>query len=214
MRQTLDARERAGSKTAVGIDRDHPLLLASASPRRRELLLRVGVPCLVARVHVDETPRAGEAPERYLERIVDEKLAMAPAGDHPAALVADTEVVHAGRILGKPADERDARAMIAALAGGAHQVMTRFAWRAASAETHAETVSTRVWFRSLDAAQIERYAATGEGLDKAGAYAIQGIGAMLVTRIEGSYTNVVGLPVAEVVASLQGAGLLGPCPIC
>ena len=133
-------------------------------------------------------------------------------------LVADTIVLIDDRILGKPLDLREAERMLSELSARSHEVRTRFAIGRANVERggadllHEETVSTRVWFRSLDASEIARYAATGEGLDKAGAYAIQGIGSFAVTRIDGSYSNVVGLPVCEVVVALKRLGLLGPFP--
>lgn len=215
MRQMRGRRPCIGEKGIVVIDGRHPLLLASASPRRRELLERAGVPVVVATLAIDEAVLEKEAPERYLERVVDDKLeaGWAQIGGSPVVLVADTIVVCADRILGKPRDEEEARCTIAELAGRDHRVMTRFAWRAIAGQRDAQTVETRVWFRALDEAQIARYVAAGEGRDKAGAYAIQGIGAMLVARIDGSYTNVVGLPLAEVIGSLQRAHLLGPCPI-
>lgn len=171
------------------------------------------MPLIVGSVKVDETLHAHETPERYLERVVADKLAegLVIASECAAVLVADTVVVGPGpELLGKPRDRREAVAMIGALAGREHDVMTRFAWRATDGQEHVETVTTRVWFRPLAAAEIERYVSTDEGRDKAGAYAIQGIGATLVSRIEGSYTNVVGLPLAEVIASLAHAKLYSP----
>jgi septum formation protein len=200
----------------VAIDRKFPLLLASASPRRRELLASAGVPLEVCAVDVDEAVKPGESADAYLQRIVSDKLAAAcgkpQAANCAAVLVADTSVVDGTTIMGKPADDDDARRMLSALAGREHRVMTRFAIEGDGLE-HAQTVTTKVWFRQLSAADIDRYVATGECRDKAGAYAIQGIGAMLVSRIDGSYTNVVGLPLAEVVVTLQRADLLGPVPL-
>jgi len=203
-----------GEKGVVVIDGRHPLLLASASPRRRELLERAGIPVRVVVPTIDEDVRANEPPERYLERVVDDKLEAGWAGiaGSPVVLVADTIVVCADRILGKPRDDADAHAMIAELSGRDHRVMTRYAWRAITGQSDAETIETRVWFRALDELLIARYVASGEGRDKAGAYAIQGIGGQLVARIDGSYSNVVGLPVDEVISSLQRAQLLA-CPI-
>jgi septum formation protein len=202
------------------IDAAHPLLLGSASPRRREILATLGLPLVVAPAVVDEAARPGERALEYLERIVDAKLEA--VAERPEALVAgallvaDTTVIVDGTILGKPEGEVEARAMVRALAGRAHEVSTRFAL--ASPEhpaiaVHAETVTTRVVFRDLDDAAIAAYAATGEGLDKAGAYAIQGLGAFAVARIEGSYSNVVGLPACEVIAALQKTGLLARFPL-
>lgn len=205
------------------LDERTPLLLGSASPRRREILAALGLPVVVLPAPVDEAVRAGEHAGAYLARVVRDKLAAVTARARSegvvarAALVADTSVVVDGDVLGKPADVDEAAAMIARLAGRAHEVTTRFALGdlAApdpSAPVHEESVTTRVVFRALDPDEIRRYAATGEGLDKAGAYAIQGIGSFAVARIEGSYGAVVGLPACEVVAALRRAGLLGPFP--
>jgi septum formation protein len=177
------------------------------------LLASAGVCLEVCAVDVDEAVAAGESADAYLERIVAAKLVAArPHLEHRCAvLVADTAVVDGATIMGKPSDDAEARRMLSALANREHAVMTRFAIEADGVE-HAQTVTTRVWFRALSHADIASYVASGECHDKAGAYGIQGIGAMLVTRIDGSYTNVVGLPLAEVVQTLQGAGLLGPLP--
>jgi septum formation protein len=166
---------------------------------------------------VDERVLPDELPSDYLTRIVEAKLsAAAPHGEGAGALlVADTSVILGRAALGKPRDEADARAMLRSLSGRDHEVWTRFAIARPDAPAHAahaETVTTRVTFRALDDEEIAAYAATGEGLDKAGAYAIQGIGAFAVARIEGSYSNVVGLPACEVIAALRGARLLGPFP--
>lgn len=198
------------------------LLLGSGSPRRREILTSLRIPFSVHVAGADESTRAGEGPAPYLERVVLAKLAavaevFAPASgaseevtSAKAVLVADTSVIDEGTILGKPADVAEAEAMIARLAGRTHEVWTRFALGAPSrdgAVLHAETVVTRVTFRALTAAQIRAYAESGEGTDKAGAYAVQGLGAGIVSRIEGSYTNVVGLPACEVLVALEGLGL-------
>jgi septum formation protein len=197
-----------------------PLLLGSASPRRREILATLGLPLLVAAAAVDETPLPAEPPLAYLLRIAADKLAavarLPEAARAGALLVADTTVILDDRPLGKPADESEARAMLRALSGRAHHVSTCFAISAPDAPAlavHRETVTSRVVFRALDDDEIAAYAATGEGLDKAGAYAIQGIGAFAVARVEGSYSNVVGLPACEVVAALRSTGLLARFPL-
>lgn len=204
------------------IDAAHPLLLGSASPRRREILTTLGLPVRVLPASVDEAVLPGEGALVYLARIAAAKLAAvaalaSSAGERMGAiLVADTTVIVDGRILGKPADFAEARAMLRDLSGRAHEVSTRFALSGASdpaRAVHAETVTSKVVFRALDEAEIEGYAATGEGLDKAGAYAVQGIGAFAVARVEGSYSNVVGLPACEVVAALRATGLLARFPI-
>jgi septum formation protein len=202
------------------IDDAHPLLLGSASPRRREILATLGIPVRFAAADVDETPLTRETPLAYLERVTSAKLAAVarlPAAEGAGALlVADTTVILDDRILGKPADEADARAMLRALAGRAHRVSTCFALAGppgGEPAEHTETVTSRVVFRDLDDEEIALYAATGEGRDKAGAYAIQGIGAFAVARVEGSYSNVVGLPACEVIAALRATGLLPRFPI-
>lgn len=202
------------------IDDRRPLLLGSASPRRREILTTLGLPLQVLPAVVDEAALPGEGALAYLDRIAASKLAAVAAQPEArqagAILVADTTVIVEGQILGKPADAAEARTMLRALAGRAHQVSTRFAIAGPEAPAralHAETVSSTVFFRALSEEEIEGYAATGEGLDKAGGYAIQGIGSFAVARIEGSYANVVGLPACEVVVALRAAGLLATFPL-
>ncbi|APR86856.1 Septum formation protein Maf [Minicystis rosea] len=197
-----------------------PLLLGSGSPRRREILSTLGLPLVVASASIDETPRAEEAPLDYLGRVTLDKLSavarLPEAARAGAVLVADTTVILDERPLGKPADEAEARAMLRALSGRAHHVSTCFAIAGAddpARPRHTETVTSRVVFRALDEDEIAAYAATGEGLDKAGAYAIQGIGAFAVARVEGSYSNVVGLPACEVIAALRSTGLLARFPL-
>ncbi len=194
---------------------DSPLLLGSASPRRREILTNLRIPFVVRAAEADESTREGEEPDAYLARVVSAKLeaVRAAAADVRAGaiLVADTSVIEGGAILGKPASTDEAEAMIARLAGKTHEVHTRFAIGgvgAGGATLHAETVVTRVTFRPLTPARIRAYAESGEGTDKAGAYAVQGLGAALVSRIEGSYSNVVGLPACEVVVALERLGLV------
>lgn len=182
-----------------------PIVLASASPRRRELLSLLGLGFDVAPADVDETWRNGEPPAEHAERLAREK---AEAVRRPGAVTvaADTIVVVDGAILGKPADAAEARAMLARLAGRGHVVHTAIAV-AYGARLASGVVSTRVWFRPLDAATIAAYVATGEPLDKAGAYGIQGYGAVLVDRIEGDYFTVMGLGLARLVDLLGEVGL-------
>jgi septum formation protein len=170
---------------------------------------------VVVTAEADEGVEGGEGAGAYLERVALAKLEgvrarVAREGlAQDLLLVADTSVLVDGEILGKPASDAEARAMIARLAGRAHEVWTRFvlAGTTAGAPLHAETVATRVTFRALDEDEIAAYAASGEGRDKAGAYAVQGLGAAFVSRIEGSYSNVVGLPACEVVVALRRLGL-------
>lgn len=184
------------------------LVLGSGSPRRREYVTSLGLDFVVRPADVDESVRAGEAALAYLERICDAKLRAVMGASSPAALVlvADTSVVVDGDVLGKPADAAENAAMITRLAGRAHDVSTRFALGRGGSTLHAETVTTRVTFRDLGPAHVARYVASAEGLDKAGGYAVQGFGAWLVARIEGSYSNVVGLPMCELVRALEGVG--------
>lgn len=177
----------------------------------------LGVPLVVRAVSTDERVQAHEAPDAYLKRIVAAKLAAARSvttGKEAAVLVADTVVLLDGLILGKPIDDTDAMRMVSALAGRTHEVWTRFATMATdgSAAVHRETVRTQVTFRPLDEREVRGYVATGEGRDKAGAYAIQGIGSFAVSEIRGSYSNVVGLPACEVVRALTELGLLSDFP--
>ncbi len=179
------------------------LVLASASPRRRELLARLGLEFEVRPVAVDETPGQDESPERLALRLARAK-ALAGAGGRSGERVlgADTVVARDARILGKPADADEARHMLATLSGVEHLVVTGLALAVGDGVREVCSV-TRVWFRPLTPGEIERYAAGREPLDAAGGYAIQGGAAGFVARVVGSYTNVVGLPLAEVVQLLQ-----------
>lgn len=194
-----------------------PLLLGSASPRRRALLEGLGIPHRVRAPEVPEDAEPGELPEPYLVRVVKAKLAraceLAPA-ESACVLVADTTVVLGERILGKPSGPPEALELLRQLAGRTHRVLTRYAvgGRGAAEARFARTVETLVSLRAASVDELERYAASGEGLDKAGAYAAQGLGAFLVERVEGSYTNVVGLPLCELVVDLRTAGLLASFP--
>jgi septum formation protein len=203
----------------VSISPETPLVLGSASPRRREILTGLGLPISVVPADVEESIAPGETPQHYIERVVADKLRAAAgrARDVPCAglLVADTIVVEGGEILGKPADTREAEVLLGRLAGRTHVVFTRYAIAGAVALDRAialRTIETRVSMRAASRDELARYAATGEGMDKAGAYAAQGIGAFLIERIDGSYTNVVGLPACEVVLDLLSTGLISRFP--
>ncbi len=170
------------------------LVLASASPRRRELLAALGLTPPVRPVDVDETPIDGEAAVDCVLRLARAK-AEASARPGELVLAADTLVVLDGAILGKPKDPREARAMLGRLSGRDHLVQTGVAVRDGDTAAVAAAVeTTRVTIAPITAEQIADYVATGEPLDKAGAYAIQGLGAVFVERIDGNYSNVVGLP--------------------
>lgn len=189
------------------------IVLASASPRRREILTTLGVAFAVDASGAAEEPRAGEGAEALARRLAAEK-ALEVGARHPAAFVlgADTVVVLDGDVLGKPVDEEDARRMVSRLGGRWHQVITGVALVRLGAVLEDLAVCTRVRFVAASPERIARYAATGEGLDKAGGYAVQGIAAGFCDRIEGSYSNVVGLPAAETVALLERHGALGSWP--
>jgi septum formation protein len=179
------------------------LILASSSPRRADLLASAGFAFDVDPAEVDERLEEGEAPAAYVERVARMKAA-AGARRHPDRLVigADTAVVLDDTVLGKPVDEEDARAMLRRLSGRAHDVLTGVAV-ASDGELVSRVERTTVWFRDLSDEEIEWYAASREPMDKAGAYAIQGLAARFIPRIAGSYSNVVGLPVS-LVAELVG----------
>lgn len=187
------------------------LVLGSASPRRRELLARFGLDCAVFAPEVDETPRLDERPEAYLERVVAAKLDAVSAQfveDPVALLVADTTVVAEGTILGKPTDPREARETLERLVGRTHRVLTRYALRNVAGEVLARTSIAEVTFRGATDEEIRAYVATGEGADKAGAYALQGLGGYFVERISGDPTTIVGLPVSDVLRDLLDLGIL------
>jgi len=183
-----------------------PIVLASASPRRRELLALLGLECDVVPADIDESWRNGEAPAAHAERLAREKSA-ALARPGAAVIAADTIVVLDGEILGKPRDALEAVAMLRRLAGRAHTVHTGIAV-AHGTRTASGVESTRVWFRALTERTIAEYVATGEPLDKAGAYGIQGFGAVLVERIEGDYFTVMGLGLGRMVGLLREVGLV------
>jgi len=187
------------------------LLLASASPRRRELLCRAGVTFEVCPADVDERVLAGEAPEPYAARLAREKaLAIARRAGSASRFVlgADTVVVVGDRIYGKPADAEDAVRILCELRGLTHRVLTAVALARADGDLLRELrVESRVTLREASDPEIRAYVATGEPLDKAGAYALQGEGARLVLRVDGSRSNVIGLPLEETLALLREHGL-------
>ena len=198
---------------------DPDLVLASASPRRRELLERLGLVLEVIPADVDETAQAGELAIDYVRRIAiatcDKVFeGLAPGGDDDsklAVLGADTTVVVDETILGKPADAEDARAMLARLAGRRHEVITGTSIRFGARRIE-RAVTTLVAIRALQPAEVDAYVASGEWHGKAGGYAVQGIAAAFVTDLRGSVTNVIGLPVAEVIADLLALGALPRYP--
>jgi septum formation protein len=178
------------------------LVLASRSPRRREILRQAGIPFVVRPMEVDETPLPGEAARDYAMRIAREKARAAAAAPGEVILGADTTVLIHGEILGKPLDAADARRMLHLLSGQRHAVLTGICLRSASRAIE-DCAETGVWFAPLSSREIEDYAASGEPMDKAGAYAIQGLASKFIQRIDGCYFNVMGLPVALVYRHLR-----------
>jgi septum formation protein len=188
-----------------------PLVLASASPRRREILTQLGLTFRVQPADIDETRHEHETPPSYVERLAREKVqAVAERVTHPCALLgADTTVVLDGEVLNKPLDLLDSERMLRALRGREHVVYTAVALLLAPEATlRSQVVSTRVRFRDFGDQTLRGYVASREGMDKAGAYGIQELGAALVREVHGSYSNVVGLPAAETVELLQALGVL------
>jgi len=197
---------RASAQTKVPA-----FVLGSASPRRRDLLRQVGVePAAIDAAEIDETPKRGELPAAYARRIAAEKL-RAVAARHPGAFVlaADTVVAVGRRILPKPAAAAEARACLERLSGRSHKVLGAVAVQAPDGRTARRLVTTRVRFRRLHPDELAAYLDSGEWQGKAGGYAIQGLAAAFVPEIQGSYPNVVGLPVVETLALLRGLGWQG-----
>ena len=179
-------------------------MLASQSPRRSEILRSAGIPFTVRVADVDETVLAGESPADYVQRLAAAKAFAIESADGETVLGADTTVVIDGEILAKPADAADARRMLARLSGRRHEVLTGICLRR-GADVIRDYVTTGVVFARLSDAEIGEYVASGEPMDKAGAYAIQGLASKFVERIEGDYFNVMGLPVALVYRRLREA---------
>ncbi|MBY0271607.1 MAG: Maf family nucleotide pyrophosphatase [Burkholderiales bacterium] len=202
---------------------DKSIYLASRSPRRRELLRQIGVsfeivPLREAPRHpadVDETPRTGETADAYVLRVAREKAQAAVAITSVRrlalrpVLAADTTVVRDDAILGKPANAAAAATMLASLAGRGHRVLTAVAVTSGN-EIETRVSESQVWFRALTPEEIRRYVATGESTDKAGGYAVQGRAAAFITRIEGSYSGIMGLPLAETAELLRSHGICLP----
>lgn len=186
------------------------LILASASPRRRELLRQIGVAHQVASADIDERRQPGETIEACVRRLACEKAeriwSRLPAGDASVVLAADTAVVIDGQLLGKPADREQGLAMLGQLSGRTHHVLTAIAVRTASG-TMSELSDSEVRFRELQPGEADRYWASGEPCDKAGGYAIQGFAAAFIAHLHGSYSGVMGLPLHETAALLQRAGV-------
>jgi len=178
------------------------LVLASHSPRRAELLRQAGIAFVTRAAPVDENLLPGERPEEYVVRLAERKAMAVEAAPEEIVLGADTIVVVGGAMLGKPASQAEARHMLVRLAGRRHQVLTGICFRH-QGQVVRDWAATHVWFSAMSRREIREYAASGEPMDKAGAYAIQGLASRYVERIEGCYFNVVGLPVALVYHHLQ-----------
>ncbi len=193
------------------MDERPQLLLCSASPRRRDLLGQLGLAFEVRPAHLDESRRPGESPHALAERLARDKAlaGLRGARQGSVALAADTVVAIGEEDFGKPRDRGDAERMLRALAGRTHTVVTGVC-AATVARVRSIVVSTEVRFTDLDSVQIAWLAASGDGDDKAGAYAVQGLAGAFIDRLEGSFTNVVGLPVAETIALLQEMGVRMP----
>jgi len=184
------------------------LILASASPRRRELLDGIGLDFEIIPSGVDEELREGESPREHVMRLAREKaFAVSRENPHSWVLGADTEVVIDGDVLGKPVTPEDAREMLNRLIGRMHLVITGFSIAGGNAGVNmGDAVESQVFFREMSRDEIEWYIKTGEPYDKAGGYAIQGKGALFVKEIRGSHTNVIGLPLCEVLSALEKIG--------
>ncbi|MBF0462657.1 MAG: septum formation inhibitor Maf [Magnetococcales bacterium] len=181
-----------------------PICLASASPRRLSLLRQVGVEPLVCPTDLDETRWPGEPVRDYVVRMATGKARLNPSVVADLVIGADTIVVLAGQMLGKPEHATEARQMLTRMQGRSHRVLTAVAvYQPATDRCAHRLVESRVWIKPLDWAEIIAYVATGEPLDKAGAYGIQGVGAALVARIDGSCSGVAGLPLCETLALLR-----------
>ena len=186
---------------------DPVLCLASISPRRRELLAQIGVPHSVAAAHVDESLLPAEQPADYVARLARLKATtVRERGEALPVLAADTTVVLEGSVHGKPSDRAEALAMLTALAGRTHQVLTAVAL-ATDRSIALRVNCSSVAFRNIERAEMEAYWETGEPRDKAGGYAIQGYGAVFVTALSGSYSGVMGLPLHETAELLRDAGI-------
>lgn len=184
------------------------IILASNSPRRKDLLRQVGIEFITAPADVDERRLPGEPPEGYALRVATDKAkTAAERGGDDLIIAADTIVVLEDQVLGKPSNAQEAERMLGMLSGRMHHVITALVvLDAGSKKLAAKTADTKVWFRKLTAGEISCYVASGEPLDKAGAYGIQGLGALLVEKIEGCYFNVVGMPLSILSEMLRDIG--------
>lgn len=184
------------------------LVLASTSPRRRELLARIGLaPARIAAPEIDETPLKGELPRDYVARLARSKALAVERASNEVVLAGDTTVAVGRRILEKPVDEADLRRMLGLLSGRRHHVWSGLCVVGTDAKARVRVVDTIVAFKVLGATEIDNYVASGEGMGKAGGYAIQGRAETFVRFLSGSHSNVVGLPLFETRTLLTGAGI-------
>jgi septum formation protein len=197
------------------IDQDNPLVLASSSPRRKELLMHVGIPFESVESGIEETAEGRPSPVKLACRMAVQKAeSVHQVRPQRWILGADTIVVLKTRVFGKPKDARDCREMLFSLQGRNHRVITGFCIIDESGSlVHVEAVTTKVKVKKMSEPEIEAYIKTGEPFGKAGGYAIQAIGSFMIERITGSYTNVVGLPICEVVGRLVACGALRAFPL-
>jgi len=195
------------------ISDSHPLILASASPRRKALLRQVGLPFSAIHSEIEEKSVSGEPMEVACSLAGKKAAYISRTGVKGWILGADTIVVIDRSILGKPKNKSDAKRMLCALSGREHRVITGVSiLNPAGTEVYNQAITTLVSVKALNTTEIEGYLATEEPFGKAGSYAIQGIGAFMIDAIKGSYTNVVGLPLCEVISALKDAGALGAFP--
>ncbi len=183
------------------------LILASQSPRRKELLETAGIPFTVRVADIDESVRTGEAPNSYVRRLATSKAMAVTREPGDVILAADTTVVIAGQILGKPENADDAKRMLRLLSGESHEVLTGICIFSGS-KLQIDAESTIVHVSKLSEAEIESYVSSGQPMDKAGAYGIQGLASKYIERVEGCYFNVVGLPISLVYRHLKAAGVI------
>lgn len=189
------------------------IVLASGSPRRREILTMLRIPHEVRVSDAPEVRAPGEAPTAYALRVATDKARTVGVGLERHVLAADTIVTLEGDVLGKPADDDEARRVLTRLAGRAHEVVTAIVVLEPSGRVTARAITSHVTFRTLDAAAIDRYVATQEGRDKAGAYGIQGLASGFVSELRGSQTNVMGLPASETVELLLDTRAITAWPL-
>jgi septum formation protein len=178
------------------------VVLASQSPRRAEILRQAGIPFTVRAAPIDETPLPGEEPEDYVRRLAEGKARAVTSEPEDIVLAADTTVVVDGEMLGKPEDAADARRMLEKLSGRRHEVMTGICLKRGR-DVVRDCATTAVWFTAMSEGEVAEYVASGEPMDKAGAYAIQGLAAKYIEKVEGCYFNVMGLPVSLVYRHLR-----------